>query len=239
MWSKHRIPFMVLYPIDKTDYRELRHFGDLKENLLVFSLGDETTSPFRFNPFEVPEGMLLKTHLSRLMRVFSAAFSLMDPLPMIYRDALRRVYRNLGWNPVIDRGQPGRQYPVMSEFHSTIDEITNELNYGREVQDNVRQASVIRIGDLLENAGYVVNVRESMPISRIMQYPTVMEIGRVGSMADTALLMGFLLMRLAGEIERNPRPRHMPHITVVEEAHRLMSEVSTNGQETGDPRRER
>lgn len=236
MWSKHRIPFMVLYPIDKTDYRALRHFGDLKENLLVFSLGDETTSPFRFNPFEVPEGMLLKTHLSRLMRVFSAAFSLMDPLPMIYRDALRRLYRNLGWNPVIDRGQPGRQYPVMSEFHSTIDEITNELNYGREVQDNVRQASVIRIGDLLENAGYVVNVRESMPISRIMQYPTVMEIGRVGSMADTALLMGFLLMRLAGEIERNPRPRHMPHITVVEEAHRLMSEVSTNGQETGDPR---
>lgn len=237
LWLQHRVPFMVLYPIDKPDYRELRGFPDLARDLLIFTLGDESTSPFRFNPFEAPEGLLLKTHLSRLMRVFTAAFTLQDPLPMIYREALRRVYREHGWDPVTDRGRDGRTYPMMAEFHATIKQIADSLDYGREVKDNVRQASVIRIGDLLENAGHVVNVRRSMSFGTIMTQPTVMEIGRVGSIQDTTLLMGFLLMRFAEEVERHPRPLDHPHITVVEEAHRLMAESAPMvGAQGGDSR---
>ncbi len=235
LWQEHQVPFLVLYPIDKPDYRDLRQYRGLAQDLLVFTLGDERTSPFRFNPFEVPEGLLLKTHLSRLMRVFMAAFSLVDPLPMIYREALRQVYRGKGWDPVSDRGEPGRQYPVMSEFYAAIQQITDGLNYGREVQDNVRQASVIRIGDLLENAGHVLNVRHSMAFTTLLNRPTVMEIGRVGSTQDTALLMGFLLMRFAEEVERNPRPLTHPHITVVEEAHRLMAESGPTLSGMGNP----
>ncbi len=237
LWGEHRVPFLVLYPIDKTDYRELRGFPGLADDLLIFTLGDESTSPFRFNPFEVPEGLLLKTHLSRLMRVFMAAFSLVDPLPMIYREALRQVYREKGWDTVLERGALGREYPVMSEFYAAIKRITENLKYGREVQDNVRQASVIRIADLLENAGYVVNVRRSMSFETVLNHPTVMEIGRVGSAQDTSLLMGFLLMRFAEEVERNPRrPPAPPHITVVEEAHRLMAESNPSLAVGGDVR---
>jgi hypothetical protein len=235
LWIDHHLPFLVLYPIDKPDYRELRGFTRLAEDLLIFTLGDETTSPFRFNPFEVPDGLLLKTHLSRLMRVFMAAFSLQDPLPMIYREALRQVYRDKGWNTVTERGAPGRDYPIMSDFYAAIKHITDGLQYGREIKDNVRQASVIRIADLLENAGYVVNVRRSMSFDKILHQPTIMEIGRVGSTQDTSLLMGFLLMRFAEELERNPRPKDSPHITVVEEAHRLMSEAGA-GLAPGDSR---
>lgn len=233
LWRSHGVPFLVLYPIDKPDYRDLRGFSELAEELLIFTLGDESTSPFRFNPFEVPDGILLKTHLSRLMRVFMAAFNFQDPLPMIYREALRRVYRDKGWDTVTERGGPGRDYPVMVEFFETIRHIADGLEYGREVKDNVRQASVIRIGDLLENAGHVVNVRSSMPLRTIMDRPTVMEIGRVGSMQDTSLLMGFLLMRFAEELERHRRPADSPHITVVEEAHRLMADSAPT---SGDPR---
>lgn len=235
LWQEHQVPFLVLYPIDKPDYRDMRQYRGLADHLLVFTLGDERTSPFRFNPFEVPEGLLLKTHLSRLMRVFTAAFTLVDPLPMIYREALRQVYRSKGWDPISDRGEPGRDYPVVSEFYATIRGITDSLNYGREVQDNVRQASVIRIGDLLENAGHVINVRHSMPFPTLLNHPTVMEIGRVGSAQDTALLMGFLLMRFAEEVERHPRPLAHPHITVVEEAHRLMAEPGPALSGVGNP----
>lgn len=236
LWQEHRIPFLVLYPIDKPDYRELRAVPALADELLVFTLGDESTSPFRFNPFEVPEGTLLKTHLSRLMRVFTAAFSLQDPLPMIYREALRRVYRDKGWDVVLERGMPGREYPLMAEFYAAIRQIADSLDYGREVKDTVRQASVIRIGDLLENAGHVVNVRRSMPLGAILERPTVMEVGRVGSAQDTALLMGFILMRFAEEVERHRRPPEHPHITVVEEAHRLMAEAAGPSGAGGDTR---
>lgn len=237
LWQNYKIPFLVLYPIDKPDYRDLLAFPSIRNNLLIFTLGDASTSPFRFNPFEVPDGLLLKTHISRLMRVFMAAFTLQDPLPMIYRDALRKIYQEKGWDIVTGKGdsKSGRQYPVMSEFYAAIKKITDGLEYGKEVKDNVRQASVIRIADLLENAGHVVNVRRSMSFATIMNNPSIMEIGRVGSAQDTSLLMGFLLMRLAEEIERHPRPLTAPHITVVEEAHRLMAEVSP-GFGGGDPR---
>lgn len=236
LWEKHRIPFLVLYPISKADYRDLRTMSGLQQDLLVFTLGDEGTSPLRFNPFEVPDGLLLKTHLSRLMRVFTAAFTLQDPLPMIYREALRRMYRLHGWDPIVDRGQPGHDYPIMSEFYSTIRQLADSLEYGREVKDTVRQASVIRIADLLENAGHVVNVRNSMSLPIIMSRPVVMEIGSVGSAQDTNLLMGFLLMRFAEEVERHPRPPDRPHITVVEEAHRLMAESAPSLPGTSDAR---
>jgi len=237
LWIDHHVPFMVLYPVDKPDYRDLAIFEELYNDMLIYTLSDETTSPFRFNPFEIPEGILLKSHISRLMRVFESSFSLSDPLPMIYREALRKVYRDKGWDIILDRGSYSKEYPIMSEFYATIKDITEELNYGREVQDNVRQASVIRIGDLLENAGHVVNVRSSMNFSKILSYPTIMELGRVGSTEDIALIMGFLLTRLQEEIENNPRPSEKPHITVVEEAHRLMAEGGTEKEFSGNTRR--
>ncbi|MGV8026685.1 MAG: ATP-binding protein [Anaerolineaceae bacterium] len=222
LWIENKIPFLVLYPVNKPDYRDLGRLTELSEDLLIFTLADETVSPFRFNPFEVPEGILIKTHISRLMRVFQSAFSLLDPLPMIYREGLRKVYRDKGWN-IHGRGKIDKEFPIMSEFFHAIKEITDNLNYGHEVQDNVRQASVIRIGDLLENAGHVVNVRSSMSFTTILSKPVIIELGQVGSMEDISLLMGFLLTRLQEEIEIHPRRTENPHITVVEEAHRLMS----------------
>lgn len=236
LWLQHQVPFLVLYPLDKPDYRELMGFPELGKDLLVFTLGDSRTSPFQFNPFEVPDGLLIKTHLSRLMRVFMAAFSLQDPLPMIYREALRQVYRNKGWDTLTDIGDPKREYPIMSDFFLAIKEIAEGLKYGREVQDNIRQASVIRIADLLENAGHVINVTRSMNLNVILNTPTIMEIGRVGSAQDTSLLMGFLLMRFAEEVERHPRSAEKPHVTVVEEAHRLMADSPLGTSPVGDSR---
>jgi len=211
----------VIYPVDKKDYRELLAFSQLRNDLLVYTLGDETTSPFRFNPFSIPKGVLLKTHISRLMRVFQAAFSLQDPLPMIYRQALRKVYRDKGWNIALDRGGDHDNYPIMADYFYAIREITEGLQYSGEVRDNVRQASVIRIGDLLENIGHTVNISESNTISKILNRPTVMELGRIGSTEDISLIMGFLMVCLAEEVEVNPRPKNIPHVTVVEEAHRI------------------
>lgn len=234
LWINHGAPFMVLYPVDKPDYRELLGFDGLRQDLLVFTIGDESTSPFRFNPFQVQKDVLIKTHISRMMRIFESAFMLQEPLPMIYREALRKVYRDKGWNVATDRGSDDHDYPILSEFFEAIKYITDNLKYGREVGDNIRQASVIRIGDLLENVGMALNVRESIPFDLILNKPTIMELGRIGSTDDIALMMGFLLISFAEALEVSPRPKTQPHITVVEEAHRLMSE--TSGEAPGNTR---
>jgi len=245
LWKDYRIPFLVMYPIDKPDYRLLMADPHIRDDLLIYTVGDETTSPFRFNPLYVPQGILLKTHMSLLMRCFTAAFSMWDPLPAVYRAAIRRVYADAGWD--LERGKggdPHTRIPTMTQFYDTLVLVSDEMTsgYGEEAKGNVRQGAEIRIRDLLLNAGSVVNAVMGAPITEIMAHPTVMELGRVGSPEDTALIMGFLLMQLVEELQsRHKRlPAHSRseqiHITLVEEAHRLMSAGHSSSEDFADPR---
>ncbi len=244
LWVDYGIPFLVIYPIDKPDYRLLMGDPDVREQLLIFTVGDETTVPFRFNPFHVPPGILLKNHMSQLMRSFMAAFTMWDPLPAVYREALRKVYRNHGWNLTTGKGgNPGVTVPTMSDFYDAIVEVSQRLTkgYGREVQGNIRQGSEIRIRDLLHNAGSIVNIEEQAPLSTILNRPTVMELGRIGSSEDLALIMGFLLTILTEQLQSEQRDipqdkRDRLHITLIEEAHRLMPAGQFGTEHQSDPR---
>jgi hypothetical protein len=240
LWrSPQRIPFLVVYPIDKPDYRLLRADPSVRDHLLLFTLGDDSTSPFRFNPFAVPPGILVRTHISLLMRAFTAAFMLWDPLPAVYRAALRRAYEEAGFTDLRTArgGDPGTTAPLLSRFYEILVETAEDLtrDYGKEAKGNIRQASEIRIRDLLLNAGHVLNVNEGAPWDQILEHPTVMEIGRVGSMEDSALVMGFLLMSLTSHLASRRKLNQTPgqHITLIEEAHRLMSSGKSSAGEAG------
>jgi len=244
LWRDYRIPFLVLYPIDKPDYRLLMADPAVRDDLLVFTLGDETVSPFRFNPFFVPPGILLKTHISQLMRCFSAAFTLWDPLPAVYREALYRVYEDHGWDLTSGKGgDSGTSTPTMGDFYDQLIRAASNLTskYGGEVKGNIRQATEIRMRDLLQNTGSIINVSDEVSFTEILSRPTVMELGRVGSSEDIALIMGFLLTGLVEELQSSqkslpPTERNRQHITLVEEAHRLMSGGHGGGEFRADAR---
>ena len=243
LWKVAQIPFLVIYPIDKPDYRLLAADKKVKDDLLIFTLGDDTTSPFRFNPMQVPDGILVRTYISHLMRTFSAAFSMWDPLPAVYRAALRNLYQEAGYKDlrIAKGGDPDTKAPLLSRFYEILVETADEMtkDYGREAKGNIKQGSEIRIRDLLQNAGSVINVDDGVPWNIILSHPTVMEIGRVGSPDDSALIMGFLLMSLTSYLSSRRmfcETQHH-HITLIEEAHRLMSSKSGGGNSfSADPR---
>lgn len=243
LWKMGPIPFLVIYPIDKPDYRLLRADANIRDKLFVFTLGDDTTSPFRFNPFSVPDGILIRTHISLLMRAFSAAFSMWDPLPAVYRAALRKTYQDAGHSDlrIAKGGDPGTNTPILSRFYEVLVETAEQMTqeYGKEAKGNIRQGSEIRIRDLLQNAGNVLNVHAGADWEVIMEHPTVMEIGRIGSTEDSSLVMGFLLMSLTSYLasrQKSKGDKHH-HITLIEEAHRLMAAKGEGGGEfTGNPR---
>lgn len=243
LWKKAHIPFLVIYPIDKPDYRVLSADKNVRDDLLVFTLGDDTTSPFRFNPLHVPKGILVRTHISLLMRAFSAAFSMWDPLPAVYRAALRKLYKKSGYHDLqtAKGGDSGTSDPLLSAFYEELIQTAEEMtaDYGKEAKGTIRQGSEIRIHDLLQTAGSVLNVQEGIPWDEILKHPTVMEIGRVGSTEDSALVMGFLLMSLTSHLasRRKTSDHSYQHVTLIEEAHRLMSSSGIGVSEfTGNPR---
>jgi hypothetical protein len=76
-------------------------------------------------------------------------------------------------------------------------------------------------------------------MEQILERPTVIELGRVGSASDIALVVGFLVTLLSEHVyaRYQEQKKSLHHATLIEEAHRVMSaQVSVQGEHVADPR---
>ena len=228
---ERHIPFMVIEPI-KTEYRGLARQAGF-EDLLIFTLGDETTAPFRLNPFELLPGVRLEVHLEALNVAINAALPQFGVLPTIVEEALEEVYSLHGWS-LTDRGGEGgpRLFPTMAEFYRTAIQVVEGRGYRGELHDNIRAAVKGRIGSLLRGSkGRMFNCRRSLPLKLLLERPVVLELDSLNDDAK-ALSMMFLLILLREyrQVEsRQSSSLHegLQHLMVIEEAHRIMENVAS------------
>lgn len=238
LWQEHQVPFLVLDPSTGHEYRYLYSEPALKNDLLVYTLGDEEGLPFRFNPFEVPPGVTVRGHITRLLACFKAAYEMWDPLPAIYEAALARVYTQPPYNwPLDEKGGSGRPSPCLADFaRAVMDELEENVlpDYGKgtEAAGILTGASKIRVNSILKNLDYILNVRQTDPLyfQKLLDRPTVIELGALGDPSNIALVMAFLITQLAGHIEAafpQRKLKEKPHLLLIEEAHRLLSAETT------------
>lgn len=235
-----RVPFMVLDPSTGHEYRYLYAEPVLKDDLIVYTVGDEDGLPFRFNPFAVPPGVTVQAHITRLLSCFKAAYEMWDPLPAIYEAALARVYKQepFGW-ALDEKGlSTDKPFPCLSDFaRAIIDEVEENVlpDYGKgtEAGGILTGASKIRVRGILNSLGRVLNVRQDDPrfFQRLLRKPVVIELGALGDPSSLALVMAFLVTQLVGHIEyafQERQANDCPHLLLIDEAHRLLSaETST------------
>ena len=230
LWRKHHIPFLVIEAAKK-EYRALAKVKGFQD-LLIFSLGDETNSPFRLNPFELLPNVRVESHLGRLQACFDAAMPQFGILPSIVAEAIEEVYSAKGWK-FTDRHRDGgnelpRLFPTMREMYSAVIRAAEGRGYGGEMRDNIRAAAAGRIGSLLRGSkGRMFNSQRSLPAEIIFKRPVVLELNDLNE-DDKALTMMFLLMWLREWRELHPG-NQLQHVTVVEEAHTVVSNVQSAG----------
>jgi len=233
LWRDHQVPFMVLEPVNAglDDYRWLATQPGF-EDLLVFTVGDESVAPLRLNPFQVPAGVAVVAHISNLLACFEAAFGLWDPLPFIYRRALTRAYRARGWHAE-DRGSPDRvgRWPVLGDFVSALGEVIDALGYAGELGSNIRAAGLLRAQALGEGAcGPTLDCRASMDIGALVRRPVVVELAGVGDNAKEQALVTLLLLNAVRGYRRGAQTRaDDPHVLLIEEAHRIFPRARPGG----------
>lgn len=82
------------------------------------------------------------------------------------------------------------------------------------------------------------DVEESLSLDEVLRHPTVLELDAIGDDDDKAFFIGLLFIRLVECRRRDgPYPHELRHLLVVEEAHRLFTNVSRNpNEEQSDPR---
>jgi hypothetical protein len=219
------IPWLVIEPA-KAEYAGMA--GRIDYPVTVIRPGDPDIYPAGLNPLEPEPGFPLQTHLDLTRALFLAAFDADEPFPQVLAHALTRCYTDLGWDPVtgdarLAGGRP--KYPSLGDLQSMAKRVVEGIGYGREVADNIRGFVDVRIGSLrLGTPGRFFEGGHPLDIGALLKRHVVLEIEDIGSDADKAFFIGAVLIRLFEYLRLHPAAG-LRHVTVLEEAHRLLKNV--------------
>ncbi len=231
--SRASIPWLVIEPAKAEYARMASRVADMGAvgQVIVIRPGDPALIPVALNPLEPEQGFPLQTHIDLVRALFLAAFEADEPFPQVLSAALTRCYQDLGWNLVLST--PSQEsirprYPNLGDLQRTARMVVEDIGYGKEVTDNVRGFVDVRIGSLrLGTPGRFFEGGHPLSISELLEHNVVIEIENIGNDQDKAFLIGTVLIRLIEHlrVHRN-NSATLRHITVVEEAHRLLKNAT-------------
>lgn len=231
------LPFMVIEPA-KTEYRALHHLDDTIE---YYILGREDLTPFRLNPFElVSRDESLAGHISTLNATLGAVFPMEAAMPYLVEEAIIKAYKAKGWdihtgdNFLVDNvwSLDSDVWPTFGDMIGELEGVIKSKGMGKEFEEKYLGSLVGRLTNLtLGVKGRMLNTRHSLDFDQLLDKKVVIELDELKDEQDKALLMGLILSRLAECMKhRHSRNPKFCHLTLVEEAHRLLSRS-----EPGDP----
>ncbi|WP_295916934.1 hypothetical protein [uncultured Anaerovibrio sp.] len=230
------LPFLVIEPA-KTEYRVL-----LKRcpDLLFFTPGKQDIAPFFLNPFEILPGEAITSRADMIKATLEASFDMEAAIPQIMETAIYRAYEEKGWDisanawrPFINGCDEPRDpfakgvypFPTLNDFWEAVKKVTEEEGFGERLQNEYMGSLKARIESLLVGAkGMMLNTPRSLDWNDLIDRHVVIELEEIKNGAEKSLLMGFILTNLMQAVKsRHAEDSTFQHITLVEEAHRLLS----------------
>jgi hypothetical protein len=231
------LPFMVIEPA-KTEYRALY---TLDNTIEYYILGREDLTPFRLNPFElVSRKENLAGHISTLNATLAAVFPMEAAMPYLVEEAIIKAYKAKGWDIhtgdnflVTDPWVLGSDaWPTFCDMIYELEGVIKSKGMGKEFEEKYLGSLIGRLSNLtLGVKGRMLNTRHSLDFDQLLDKKVVIELEELKDEKDKALFMGLILTRLAECMKHRHRSNpEFRHLTLVEEAHRLLSRS-----EPGDP----
>ncbi|HEX5495594.1 MAG TPA: helicase HerA-like domain-containing protein, partial [Mycobacteriales bacterium] len=238
------IPWLVIEPA-KSEYARMAGrlaappgtvTGDGAE-LVVIRPGDPDQVAVSLNPLEPEAGFPLQTHLDLVRALFLAAFEANEPFPQVLARALSRCYEDAGWDLALSQPRRtggvggaggvhgGPRYPNLGDLQRVAAEVVAGVGYGPEMTADVRGFVDVRLGSLrLGTPGRFFEGGHPLDVAGLLDRNVVLELEDVGNDQDKAFCIGAVLIRLAEHrrVHHRPGPERLRHVTVVEEAHRLL-----------------
>jgi len=224
------LPFLVIEPA-KTEYRVLK---DIYPDLLVFTLGNENVgTPFRLNPFEFFPHESITSRADMIKASIEAAFDMEAAIPQIIESSIYACYEDYGWdistkknhkfpNPYDDGVYA---FPTLEDLVKKVSEVVDEQGFDTRLKnDYIGSIKARLMGLMMGTKGMMLNTPRSIDFKELVNRRVVLELEEVRNGDEKSLIMGFVLMNLMQAI----RGKYIDgvehkHVTLVEEAHRLLS----------------
>ena len=236
-------PFLVIEPA-KTEYRGLRMASDKTirkqcEDMLVFTLGDDTVAPFRLNPFELIPGESVTSRVDMLMASITAAFDMEAAIPQLIERAIYACYEDYGWsldtNENSDYKDPFADgvfaFPTLSDVLRKTEEVVEEQGFDDRLKKDYIGSIKARLQGLTLGAkGFMLDCPRSIDFIKLLDRKVVLELEEIPNAAQKSLIIGFVLTNLLQAVKyKFKKSGKVHHITLIEEAHRLLSKPEPGG----------
>lgn len=224
--------FLVVEPA-KTEYRILAQ-EDVPD-MLVFTLGKETGAPFRLNPFEFFEGENITSRVDMIKASMEAAFDMEAAIPQLLETAIYECYEDKGWNISNNRNYKFKDpfadgvysFPTLGDLEKKIEKVVNDQGFDDRLRDEYIGSMRARLKGLTVGAkGLMLNTPRSIDFVELLDKKVVLELEYIKGASEKSLIMGFILSNLSEAIRvkyNNNQKKPIEHITLIEEAHRLLS----------------
>ncbi|MBW9310776.1 ATP-binding protein [Fusobacterium nucleatum] len=252
-------PFLVIEPAKK----EYRNIDKEKE---IYTLGNVQLNSLRLNPFYILPGINPQQHIDLLKDLFSASFALYGPMPYIVEKCLSTIYEKKGWNlsfgyhpylidienrqKAFDEDKIKEKYnemahkylfPTMQDLKNEVDRYVETMEYDKELKGNIKSAINARIDSLcVGSKGYIFNSNNIPNFDKLFSENTVLELESLSDDADKSFSMGLIIIFLNEYIQVRRELENingLKHILVIEEAHRLLKNTSSeNNENFGNPK---
>lgn len=223
--ASQEIPFLVLDPLNKQDYRAL-----MPQGVNIYTFGKNTYNPLQFNPFQISPNISIGTHITNLMGVFRSAFAMTFPVEAKFDLYLRCTYynfcfcegqKNLDLNHIIQADRSYR-FPTIQHFIHVITKLnTPQIGQSHFSQDLYE--AVNRRADMIQAHLTGIFQAENPPFNQLINTPSVIELGNIGDPERIHFVMGLFLLRFFEEITSTGKATELQNVIVIEEAHRFMT----------------
>lgn len=239
------LPFLVIEPA-KTEYVDwaLEYNKLHPDNPISVYIpgctnykGQLEPKPLRINPFQVvwlePEQEpSVLTHIDRLKSTFAAAFPMYDILPVLMEDLIYTVYQNKSTDWFHEKPVFGKtKFPTLNSMKIAVDRVIEAHQYEERVSRNMKACLNTRIDSLMRGwKKDMLCTPESTPWDELFSKPAVINLSYVGDDVDKGFFMSLILQFLyefrsaqAEAANFSFNSGGCSHLTVIEEAHRVMS----------------
>lgn len=223
------------------------------KNLEIFGVkdGPRAIPTLRLNPFQpaavegAPIDML--TRCEQLTALVNASLPTSDILPVIIDEAFFTFLSEIYGSEFSCSEMPQQDdYPKLDKVLPVARRILDGRGYAKEVANGLAAALDTRFKYLVRGKrGEILNVFRSTPFHKLFDHPTVINLSKIANQKDKALIMSLLMLSLYeyrisaynydDDYRRKAQSNELLHLTVVEEAHNVLTRPSADFSGTGNP----
>jgi uncharacterized protein len=239
------IPWLVVEPT-KAEYRLMAArlaAGAAGGQVVRIRPGESDAIAAGLNPLEpAPDAdghrFPLQTHADLVKALFIASFGGHEQVQQVLGAALRRAYEDAGWDLALGEtvvADANPRYPSLADLQRAAERVVREAGHGQRIADDVLGFIRVRLSGLrLGSTGRFLEGGHQLDFARLLQGNAVLEMQDVGDDGDKTFGMGAVLIRLVEHLRmahraRPPGPAGLRHLTVLEEAHRLLRRQQAPG----------